>query len=383
MRRINRFTFALTALLVASLACNLPQGTPPATTDPSVVLTAVEQTVAAQLTQAAQTLNAPTATGIEPPPGTSVPTNTTIPPTIPPPASPITPPTATQECDKAQFITDVNILDGTVMTSGEVFTKTWRLKNIGTCTWAGYSLVFDSGNSMGGAVSTAIGNTPPGGTIDISINLTAPAAAGNYRGYWRIRNTSGYLLPVINGYQLKSFYVDIKVAAAPITLNLAYMSGESGLVTSGGAINTLTVAAGDSMSNQGVEAFLSFDMTGVPAGATIQTASLTLIGGGNVRSNPFGGLGCMRAYVDNYGTVDPGDFVAPGAVGAFANWCNASSVTSPYSGGNLIATIQGRVGTSRFRFRLQFKDTLTNGNGTIDDVLIIAPVNLTITYTAP
>ncbi len=341
------------------------------------------QTVAAQLTQAAQNPGAPTATGILPPPSTSVPTNTTIPPTIAPPSSPTTQPTATHECDKAQFITDVNIPDGTLMNPGQVFTKTWRLKNIGTCTWAGYSLVFDTGNSMGGAASTAIGNTPPGGTVDISINLTAPAAAGNYRGYWRIRNTSGTLLPVINGYQIKSFYVDIKVAAASITLNLTYLPGESGLVTSGGAINTLTVAAGDSMSNQGVEAFLSFNMTGVPAGATIQTASLTLIGGGQVRNNPFGGLGCMRAYVDNYGTVDPSDFVPPGAGGAFANWCNASSVTSPYSGNNLIAAIQGRVGTSRFRFRLQFKDTLTDGNGTIDDVLIIAPVILTITYTAP
>ena len=380
MRRINRFTFALTALLLAALACNLPQSEPPGTLDPNTALTAVEQTVAAQLTQSAQTLNAPT--GIAPP-NTTVPTNTTIPPTISPPPSPTTPSTATQECDKAQYIKDVTIPDGTVMSPGDVFIKTWRLKNIGTCTWAGYSLVFDSGNSMGGAASTVIGNTPPGGTVDISITLTAPMAVGNYRGYWRIRSTSGYLLPVINGYQIKSFYVDIKIVASSTSLKLPYLPGESGLVLSGGATNTLTVAAGDSFSNQGVEAFLSFSMLGVPAGATIKTASLTLIGGGMVRGNPFGGLGCMRAYVDNYGTVDASDFVPPGAPGAFANWCNASSVTSPFSGNNLVAAIQGRVGTPRFKFRLQFKDALTNGNGTIDDVLIIAPVILTITYTAP
>jgi hypothetical protein len=383
MRRINRFTLAVTALLLTALACNLPQAAPPGTLDPNLALTSVAQTVAAQLTQSAQTPGVPTATNAAPPPNTAIPTNTTIPATIAPPASPTTHPTSTQECDKAQFITDVTVPDGTLMTPGQAFTKTWRLKNIGTCTWAGYSLIFDSGNSMGGAAATAIGNTPPGGTVDISINLTAPASAGNYRGYWRIRSTSGYLLPVINGYQIKSFYVDIKVSAASVSLTLDYLPGESGLVLSGGAINNLTVAAGDSSSNQGVEAFLSFDMTGVPAGATIQTASLTLIGGGQVRNNPFAGLGCLRAYLDNYGSVDPTDFVPPGATGAFANWCSAASVSSPFSGANLIATIQGRVGTPRFRFRLQFKDTLTDGNGTIDDVLIIAPVILTITYTTP
>jgi hypothetical protein len=91
----------------------------------------------------------------------------------------------------------------------------------------------------------------------------------------------------------------------------------------------------------------------------------------------------MRAYLDNYGTVDPGDFVLPGATGGFANWCNATSLTNPFNGNSLVTAIQGRVGTARFRFRLQFRDILTDGNGVIDDVLIIVPVILTITYTAP
>ncbi|RJP47451.1 MAG: hypothetical protein C4583_16510 [Anaerolineaceae bacterium] len=381
MRRINRFNITLSVLLLAALACNLPQATPPATEEPNAAFTAAAQTVAAQLTQSAGNQSPPTSTqqaGNPPPP-----TNTVVPPTIAPPPTNTNQPTPTTECDKAQFVSDITIPDGTTMTPGEAFTKTWRIKNIGTCTWSGYSLVFDSGNSMSGAASSAIANTPPGGTIDISINLTAPAATGNYRGYWRIRSAGGYLLPVINGYQVKSFYVDIKVISTSVTLDLTYLPGESGLVTSGGGINALTVAAGDSTGNQGVEAFLSFDMSGVPAGATIQTASLRLIGGGNVRGNPFAGLGCLRAYLHNYGTVDPGDFVPPGATGAFGSWCTAASLTSPVNNNNLVAAIQTRVGTARFRFRLQFRDALTDGDGTIDDVLIIAPVILTITYTTP
>ena len=210
MRKNNRFFLALTALLLAALACNLPQSEPPTTSEPNAAFTAAAQTVAAQLTQSALTLNAPTVTGIAPLPQN---TATTIPPTIAPLPTNTNQPTPTQECDKAQFIADVTVPDGTNMIPGQAFTKTWRIKNIGTCTWTGYSLVFDTGNSMGGAASSAIGNTPPGGTLDISINLIAPAAIGDYRGYWRIRNASGYLLPVINGYQIKSFYVDIKVVS--------------------------------------------------------------------------------------------------------------------------------------------------------------------------
>jgi hypothetical protein len=38
-------------------------------------------------------------------------------------------------------------------------------------------------------------------------------ASGTVRSYWRIRNTSGVLLPVQNGYQGKSFFVEIKVGS--------------------------------------------------------------------------------------------------------------------------------------------------------------------------
>lgn len=375
MRRINRFFLALSALMLAALACNLPRPeTSTPASEPNAAFTAAAQTVAAHSTQSALTQNAPIATSVVPSP-----TNTNV-PTIPPPT---VPPSATPECDKAQFIDDVNIPDGTVMTPGQAFTKTWRLKNIGVCPWTGYSLIFDNGDSMSGASSSAIGTTPPGGTVDISVNLIAPASAGNYRGYWRIRNSSGVLLPVIGGYQGKSFYVDIKVTNPSVTVNLPYMSAESGLVTSGGAINALTVAAGDSLSNQGVEAFLSFNIAGIPAGSTIQSASLKLIGGGSVRGDPFGTLGCLRAYVHNYGIVDAGDFAAPGATGAFARWCTAGDAGGTVSDATLVVALQGAVGSSRFQFRLQFKDSLTDGDGTIDDVLIIAPVTLTITYIAP
>mgnify|MGYP001580295206 CR=1 FL=1 len=284
MRRINRFTLALTALLLAALACNLPQPTQPASEQPNAAFTAAAQTVAAQLTQSALTLNAPPTTGNVPPPqNTAIPTNTNIPSTIAPLPTNTNQPTATQECDKAEYIADVTVPDGTNMTPGLAFLKTWRIKNIGTCTWAGYSLVFDTGDSMGGVASSAIANTPPGGTVEISINLTAPAAVGNYRGYWRIRSASGYLLPVLHGYQNKSFYVDIKVVGggggvfAVITIDYILSTWSDA-----GHTNCPRVVAKITVNGPGTVTF-KWTRADSPSGGAVETVSFTAAGSKNVR----------------------------------------------------------------------------------------------------
>ncbi|MCX6033401.1 MAG: NBR1-Ig-like domain-containing protein, partial [Chloroflexi bacterium] len=103
-------------------------------------------------------------------------------------------PTPPPACDKAVFVTDVNYPDGTSIAGGTPFTKIWRVQNVGTCTWTtSYGLVFAGGNNMGASASAF--NLPtsvaPGGTIDLSVNLTAPITVGEYNGYWKLRNASG------------------------------------------------------------------------------------------------------------------------------------------------------------------------------------------------
>ena len=49
------------------------------------------------------------------------------------------------------MIGDVTIPAGTVLNQGVSFIKTWRLQNIGSCSWTtGYALVFYTGNLMDG-----------------------------------------------------------------------------------------------------------------------------------------------------------------------------------------------------------------------------------------
>ena len=121
-------------------------------------------------------------------------------------------------CDWAQYVADVTVPDGTSFAAGSTFTKTWRLKNIGSCTWTtGYSLVFSSGEKMGGPNSVPLAvSVAPGQTVDISVNLTAPAAPGSYRGFWMLKNASGAVFG-IGSAASKSFWVDIKVPKPFIT----------------------------------------------------------------------------------------------------------------------------------------------------------------------
>jgi hypothetical protein len=182
-------------------------------------------TVQAMVTQTiiAMTLNAPTQTPI-PATATSVPATNT-------PAATNTPlPTATtvSYCDWVSFIKDISVPDGTKFTVGETFTKTWRLKNRGTCTWTSdYMLVFTGGDQMGGTTAVRLpGNVSPGQTVDVSVTLTAPDKRGQFTGYWMLRNPNGVLF----GYGDKAnqaFYVDIRTENLPhgtVTGNLSYPS---------------------------------------------------------------------------------------------------------------------------------------------------------------
>ncbi len=142
---------------------------------------------------------------------------------LPAAAVPIVPASALTSCDKAQFIADVTVPDGTNFAPGASFTKTWRLKNVGTCTWTTeYTLVFVSGDPMGGPASVNLPKrVSPGQTIDLSLSLTAPANAGHYFGYWQFKNASGVAFG-IGTTGTKTWWVEIRVAGSPAPVNVAY-----------------------------------------------------------------------------------------------------------------------------------------------------------------
>jgi hypothetical protein len=196
----------LALALVVILACNSLTGVTP---QPAATLDAL-YTSAAQTLSAMSTQGAATLTQQPSPTGTlSIPTSSPIAFqtfTVVPPVQPNT------RCDAGAFITDVTYPDGSNVGMGVAFTKTWRIKNIGTCTWTtSYALVFSTGEKFGAKNSISMpGNIGPGQTVDISVQLTAPNQGGRYKGYWMLRNASGVLFGVGNSGE-ESVYVDVSV----------------------------------------------------------------------------------------------------------------------------------------------------------------------------
>jgi len=200
MRLIFKLSLLGIAFSLLLAACNLPQGTPNAAATMQALYTAQVQGGTPSSTPM---VNLPTIIFPTLPPFTEVPSQT---PQPPPPAAPTT------HCDWAAFISDVSVPDGTILAPGGQFTKTWRLQNIGTCAWtSAYTLVFSSGNNLGGgATSVSAGNVGPGQIVDVSVNLTAPVLEGTYRGYWKLRNAAGLTFG-LGATTQDPFYVEIKV----------------------------------------------------------------------------------------------------------------------------------------------------------------------------
>lgn len=219
--RAYRTVFLLfSVLFMVAAACSMPINN--ASTPTGAAQTQSVQTVDAMMTQVAA--GGITATPDGQAATQAVPTVTLAAPTVaasftPQPTAtsvvyvPTTPPTTV--CDQAGFIADISIPDGSVISAGTSFMKTWRLKNTGACTWTpDYAVVYDSGEAMSGPASQKIGvSVPPGQAVDVSVPLKAPGAPGQYRGNWRMRNAAGLLFGL--GPAADRFYVDIKVVSAP------------------------------------------------------------------------------------------------------------------------------------------------------------------------
>jgi hypothetical protein len=135
----------------------------------------------------------------------------------PPAAPPATPaPTPVACSDRATYIADVTIPDGTWVLPGSPFDKVWRLQNSGSCTWTtSYSVSFVSGNSLGGSANTPLTRAVrPGEIVDLTLRLTAPRTEGTYRGNWMLRNGAGGYFG-IGSDASSAFWVIINVGKHP------------------------------------------------------------------------------------------------------------------------------------------------------------------------
>ena len=193
-RLISVYTFIMIAALLLS-ACGATAATevPTLTVNPDDIRTQAVGTFSADLTATA--FAAPTSTpAVSPTPLVSVTalaTNTGV-VAFGTTAAPAGGGGTTTSCYGLSFVSDVSIPDNTPVTPGQTFTKTWKVKNAGSCAWdAGFKFAFTGGEQMGGTSYTLPSSVAAGAVTDISVPMTAPNKTGTLRGNWRMSTASG------------------------------------------------------------------------------------------------------------------------------------------------------------------------------------------------
>ncbi|MFV1949050.1 MAG: NBR1-Ig-like domain-containing protein [Anaerolineales bacterium] len=356
MKKTFLFLAIVILLMISLTACNMPGRSISSADKTATIDASVAETVAAR----GVTSTEPSSGGSEtitdtPDPGPGdPPTSTPQPDTQTPSETPI-------PCNLGRFVTDITIPDGTVFEPGEVFTKTWRLRNVGSCAWtSGYDIVFSGGDAMNGAspVQVTAGTVNPGQSVDISVDLTAPGSAGTYRGNWQLRDPSDVIFGIENSSS-ELFWVEIEVivptdtpAAVSATL---HTSSYSGSMSVGGSDSIIKL--GIAPNGYAIRAFVDFDLSALASlssSSAIQSATLDV--------SDYTGSGCfnflhpLKAGQINYGAIKnyPSDFNQSPSASIF-EVPSGLGISGPINITSILQNYVSSNGAGHFQFRMELE----------------------------
>ena len=127
-----------------------------------------------------------------------------------------------------------------------------------------------------------------------------------------------------------------------------------------------------------IQVFLSFNIVGIPANATITNAVLDFSDHSRT-GDPFSYYGCIGAYEQDYGAPDDGDYFKGTPTGAITKWCLEDELSEPLPSNDLISALQHKLGKRRFQVRVQFDDVSYQRENTLE----LNIPKLIVTYTLP
>ena len=122
------------------------------------------------------------------------------------------------------------------------------------------------------------------------------------------------------------------------------------------------IYVGDDTNNIGIQGFITFDISSLPGDAMITSVEVDFSDHETTLGDPFASLGCLRAYVDDFGTLDGGDYYTGSPLDAVSRWCDIDAVETPDYDEDYIDELEDRLGDDYFQLRLQFKDAETDGD---------------------
>jgi hypothetical protein len=215
------------------------------------------------------------------------------------------------------------------------------------------------GKIVPGGSSTLSWNVSGAATVSISPDVGNVALSAN-----RVvlpTKTTTYTLTASNVVGTVTATAQVVVAEVlPNKVELYSIIAEDGQVRRDGYVGQ-EPDVGDTKSGTAIQAFVSFDISMIPRGATITSATLDLTAAA-VYGAPFSKLGTILVYDCQYQTLSASDFfIGPGS-GAIYTIPVAPS--QPVTSHVLASAIQKRVdvGSPRFQLRFQFEKPNFNNN---------------------
>jgi hypothetical protein len=106
-------------------------------------------------------------------------------------------------CLNSALISDVSIPSGTTIKAGDSFTKTWNVKNTGTCEWTrDFKITYVGGDIMGSDTKKIRQVVGPGSSAEISLDMVAPGTTGTITSAWQMADDNGKLFGEVFGVSI-------------------------------------------------------------------------------------------------------------------------------------------------------------------------------------
>ncbi len=172
------------------------------------------------------------------------------------------------------------------------------------------------------------------------------------------KTTTDYILTATNAAGSTAKEINVIVDTTRIiTVETFSIVGEEGYVNDIGKMGPIPVA-GDTRDGYSLQAFMSFDITMIPVGATILSSTIDLTQY-TVYGEPFGtlSLGRLGIYHDQYGALGKEDFVISDGFGTDGSLISTYWRPVPkFTSAAVTDAVQKQVnaGAPRFQIRLQF-----------------------------
>jgi len=203
-----------------------------------------------------------------------------------------------------------------------------------------------------GGSSTLMWDVSDAATVSIAPDIGNVGLSGN-----RVvmpKQATTYTLTATNVVGTVTATAQVVIAAAVSDkVELYSIGAEDGQVRKDGYVGQ-EPDVGDTKSGTAIQGFVSFDISMIPAGATVTSATLDLTAAA-IYGEPFSKLGMLLVYDCQYQTLKASDFVVGPVLGAI--YTIAVTPSQPITSHVLASAIQKRVdaGSSRFQLRFQFE----------------------------